>query len=84
MKNLLTIGQLLLVMAMLIGAALFARSAMNAVAANPGFEFGSNFYVWIDERSTGDTEQQALELIRNALGESATAGVSAAALGVAL
>ncbi len=66
LKNLFAMGQMALVMTMLIAAALFARSARNAVGANPGFDFGSNFFIRLDERGTGDAEPQALELIRAA------------------
>ena len=63
-KQLVAIGQMALVMTMLIAAALFARSAINALGANPGFDFGSNFFIRIDERPTGDTPAQALEVMR--------------------
>src|SRR5258708_32989331 len=67
MKHLIAIGQMALVMTMLIAAALFARSAINAVGANPGFDFGSNFFIRIDERPAGDTQVQALELMREVI-----------------
>ncbi len=40
MKNATAVGQLALVMTMLISAGLLARSAMHAIRANPGFDFG--------------------------------------------
>jgi predicted permease len=64
-KHLVAIGQMALVMTVLIAAALFAHSAMNALRANPGFDFGSNFYIRIDERQTGDTQPQTLQLMRD-------------------
>src|SRR5579883_1322436 len=57
MKHLVAVGQMSLVMTMLIAAALFAHSAMNALRVNPGFNFGSNFYIRIDERQTADTQR---------------------------
>ena len=66
-KQIVAIGQMALVMTMLIAAALFARSAINAVGANPGFDFGSNFYIRIDERQTADTQAQALQLMRDVM-----------------
>jgi predicted permease len=64
-KHLVAIGQMALVMTMLIAASLFAHSAMNALRANPGFDFGSNFYIRIDDRQTADTQPQALQLMRD-------------------
>jgi predicted permease len=65
-KNLLAIGQMALVMALLVAAALFTRSAMNSVKANPGFEYGASFFVRLDERATGDADSQALAVVRDA------------------
>lgn len=64
-KHLVAIGQMALVMTVLIAAALFAHSAMNALRANPGFDFGSNFYIRIDQRQTADTRPQAVQLMRD-------------------
>ncbi len=66
MKYLLATGQMALIMTMLIAAALFARSAMKAVGANPGFDFGENFFVIFDLRVTSASEAQVAELIHDA------------------
>ncbi len=68
-KHLVAIGQMSLVMTLLIVATLFAHSAMNALRANPGFNFGSNFYIRIDERQTADTPPQTLQLMRDIMGQ---------------
>jgi predicted permease len=66
-KNLVAVAQIALVMTLLIAAALLTRSALNAVAANPGFEIGSNLVVRLDERASGDSEPEALALVREAI-----------------
>jgi predicted permease len=65
-QNALAVGQIALSLVLLVVAALFTRSAIEAVRANPGFEFGPNFYVTLKTSLTGDTEQQARELVRAA------------------
>jgi predicted permease len=66
-RNALAIGQMALSLTLLIAAALFTRSAINALNANPGFEFGSHFYMTLDDSLTGNTELQTRELVRAAI-----------------
>lgn len=47
-KSLLVVGQLALSLALLVGAALFTRSAVAAINVDPGFGFGGNFIVRLD------------------------------------
>jgi len=65
-RDLLAVGQMAFTLALLVAAALFSRSAVNAYVANPGFEFGSNFYAALDPGLTGATDPQAKELQRAA------------------
>lgn len=65
-RNALAIGQMALSLTLLIAAALFTRSAINALNANPGFDFGSHFYVTLDDSLTADTEAQTREMVRAA------------------
>ncbi|HEY3853290.1 MAG TPA: ABC transporter permease [Verrucomicrobiae bacterium] len=65
-RELLAVGQMGFTLALLVAAALFSRSAINAAKADPGFEFGSNFYVSIDTTLTGYPEKRVRELVGNA------------------
>lgn len=65
-RNLLAVGQMALSLALLIAASLFIRSATKAYDANPGFEFGSNFYVAVDPSLAGYADKRARELNREA------------------
>jgi putative ABC transport system permease protein len=64
-KELLAVGQIAFTLALLIAAVLFSRSAINAADANPGFEFGSNFFISMDTSLGGYPEPKVRELIRN-------------------
>jgi predicted permease len=66
MQNTLVAGQMALSLALLVAAALFTRSAFQAMHATPGFEFGQNFYVRLKTSLIGATESQARELTRDA------------------
>jgi predicted permease len=65
-RKLVAIGQIALALALLVAAVLFSRSAMNVVRADPGFRFGSNFYLSLDPSTTGYPERRMPELIRAA------------------
>lgn len=66
-RKLVAIGQIALALALLVAAVLFSRSAMNIVRADPGFKFGSNFYLSLDPSSTGYPERRMPELVRGAI-----------------
>ena len=66
-RELLAVGQMAFALALLVAAALFSRSAMNIARANPGFEFGSNFYVSLDSTLAGYSEPRVRQLIRDAI-----------------
>jgi predicted permease len=66
MQNVLTIAQMALALTLLIAAALFTHSAINALNANPGFDLSSHFYLTLDTTVTGDTEQASRDLVRAA------------------
>ncbi len=66
-RNLLAVGQLAAALALLVAAALFTRSAMKIARANPGFEFGSNFYLSLDPSLAGYQEPRVRELISAAI-----------------
>jgi predicted permease len=65
-RDLLAVGQMAFALALLVAAALFTRSAINAVVANPGFEFHSNFYLALDPGLTSYPEPRVKDLIRTA------------------
>ncbi|MBI1176582.1 FtsX-like permease family protein [bacterium] len=65
-RNMLAIGQMAFSLALLIAASLFIRSAIKAYDANPGFAFGSNFYVAINPALSGYPGKRAWELNREA------------------
>ena len=65
-RECLAIGQLASALALLVAAALFSRSAMRASVANPGFEYGANFYLALDTGLTGYAEPHVRELLRSA------------------
>ena len=65
-RDFLAVGQMAFTLALLVAAALFCRSAINAYDANPGFELGSNFYVALDPKLTGTTDARAWSLNRAA------------------
>lgn len=64
MQNVLAIAQMALALTLLIAAALFTHSAINALNANPGFDLSSHFYLTLDTTVTGDTEQASRNLVR--------------------
>jgi putative ABC transport system permease protein len=66
-RELLAVGQIAAALALLVAAALFSRSAINAAEANPGFQFGSNFYLSLDSNLNGYSVPREKELIRAAL-----------------
>jgi predicted permease len=66
MQNVLAIAQMALALTLLIAAALFTHSAINALNANPGFDLSSHFYLTLDTTVTGDTEQASRDLVRAA------------------
>ena len=66
-RKLVAIGQIAMALALLVAAVLFSRSAMNIVRADPGFKFGSNFYLSLDPSSTGYPAQRMPELVRSAI-----------------
>ena len=65
-RDLLAVGQMAITLALLVAAALFSRSAINVSQADPGFEFGSNFYVTFNPGLVGYTDAQAWQLNRAA------------------
>ena len=65
-RDLLAVGQMAFTLALLVAAALFCRSAINAYSANPGFKFGSNFYIALAPSLTGYTDSRAWSLNRAA------------------
>jgi putative ABC transport system permease protein len=80
-RELLAVGQMAAALALLVAAALFGRSAINAASANPGFQFGSNFYLSLDSTLTGYSVPQERELVRTALERlSALPGVESVSL----
>jgi predicted permease len=62
-RELLAVGQMACALALLVAAALFSRSAMNVARANPGFEFGSNFYLSVDPTLAGYSGPRVRQLI---------------------
>ncbi|MGO8678409.1 MAG: ABC transporter permease [Limisphaerales bacterium] len=62
-RELLAVGQMACALALLVAAALFSRSAMNVARANPGFEFGSNFYLTLDPTLAGYSGPRVRQLI---------------------
>lgn len=66
MQNVLAVGQMSLALTLLIAAALFTRSAINALNATPGFDLSSHFYLTLDGTLTGGTEQASRELVHAA------------------
>jgi predicted permease len=66
-RELLAVGQMAFSLALLAAAALFSRSAMNVVQANPGFEFGSNFYLSVDPGLSGYSAPRTRQLMSAAL-----------------
>jgi len=66
-RELLAVGQMAFALALLVTAALFSRSAINVAGANPGFEFGSNFYLSLDPTLAGYPEPRVRQLTRTAL-----------------
>jgi putative ABC transport system permease protein len=65
-RELLAVGQMAFALALLVAAALFSRSAINVAGANPGFEFGSNFYLSLDPTLAGYSGPRARQLIHAA------------------
>ena len=63
-RDLLAVGQMAFTLALLVAGALFSRSAINASNANPGFELGSNFYIALDPKLSGLTDERAWALNR--------------------
>jgi len=66
-RECLAVGQMGCALALLVAAALFSRSAINAGSATPGFEFGSNFYLALDSSLSGFPEARMRDLIRAAI-----------------
>ena len=66
-RELLAVGQMAFALALLVAAALFSRSAINVAAANPGFEFGSNFYLSLDPTLAGYPKPRVRELTRSSI-----------------
>jgi len=67
LRELLAVGQMAIALALLVAAALFSRSAINVAAANPGFEFGSNFYLSLDPTLNGYPALRVREFTRTAI-----------------
>ncbi len=65
-RDWLAVAQVAAALALLVAAGLFTRSAMKVARANPGFEFGSNFYLAIEPGVTGYPATRARELITSA------------------
>ncbi len=72
MREFLAVGQLAITLALMVAAVGFSRSAINAATANPGFEFGSNFYLGMDLGISGYPETRVRELTRRATEELAS------------
>ncbi len=66
-RETLAAGQIALALALLVSAALFSRSAIRAADANPGFEFGANFYLTLDQNLGGIPEARMREFVTRAL-----------------
>ena len=66
-RELLAVGQMAFALALLVAAALFSRSAINVATANPGFEFGSNFYLSLDPTLAGYPKPRVRELTRSSI-----------------
>jgi len=66
-RELLAVGQMAFALALLVAAALFSRSAINVAGANPGFEFGSNFYLSLDPTLAGYPQPRVRQLTRTAI-----------------
>jgi predicted permease len=66
MRDILAVGQMAFTLALLVVAALFCRSAINAYDANPGFEMGAHFFVALDPKLIGETDTRAWTLNRSA------------------
>ncbi|MBI1176569.1 FtsX-like permease family protein [bacterium] len=58
-RNSLVIGQIALSLALLVGAGLFGRSALNAMRFNPGFDLDQGLIAEIDPGLIGYDEQKA-------------------------
>jgi predicted permease len=67
LREFLAVGQVAFSVALLAAALLFSRSAMNVASANPGFEFGSTFYLSLDPGMLGYSAARTHELRRAAL-----------------
>ncbi|MGH7970177.1 MAG: ABC transporter permease, partial [Limisphaerales bacterium] len=63
-RELLATVQLSFSLALLVAAALFSRSAMNVIEADPGFEFGSNFYISVDPALAGYPGARVRQVLR--------------------
>jgi putative ABC transport system permease protein len=66
LKTLLVVGQLALSLALIVAAALFTRSAFEAMRADPGFAFGTHFIARIDTGLVNYPEVRARQVFDQA------------------
>jgi predicted permease len=66
LKTLLVVGQLALSLALVVAAALFTRSAYEAMRVDPGFTFGSHFIARIDTGLVSYPEVRAKQIFNEA------------------
>ncbi|MGH9312663.1 MAG: ABC transporter permease [Vicinamibacterales bacterium] len=66
-RNLLVVGQIALSLALLVAGGLFARGAMNAAAADPGFRYERIVLASLDPGLAGYDEARTRTLYRNVM-----------------
>jgi predicted permease len=66
LKTFLVVGQLALSLALVVAAALFTRSAFEAMRVDPGFQFGSHFVARVDTGVVSYPEARARQIFDEA------------------
>jgi predicted permease len=85
LRHLLVIGQVGLSLALVLVSALFARSAMRALDANPGFAWGSNFMIELQGWMAGYEQPLLAERYRGAVERvGALPGVASVSFGLSM
>jgi predicted permease len=85
LRDALAVGQMAVALALLVAAGLFTRSAIRSATANPGFEFGANFFATIAPSLGGVPESRLRPLIGAAVDEfSAMPGVEAVSVAMSI
>ncbi len=85
LRNGLVVSQVALSLSLLVAGAMFARSALRALEADPGFSFGSNFYAQLRPQTAGYDEPRTRQLYRSVVDAvEALPGVEAASFGLSM